>query len=182
MTEPQGTIPINLKLIFDNLFAELHKAKDQEQQNNVQTQILQQILNSTNLTSAYICRWFPKTLQSLVQVEYISEYANHLEQQSDLGEFSTEDLSSFLGRGLMTSDSSPNTASVFNLSLDDPDRQRFLEYGACSVCFAKIWSNDALWGYLEMWESRYERTFTLNEHAIFNYVANKLGEYFANSS
>ncbi len=121
-------------------------------------------------------------MQSLVKVEYISDNANHLERQSDLGEFSTEDLSSFLGRGLITGDSSPNTASVFNLSPDDPNRQRFLEYGACSVSFAKIWSNDALWGYLELWESRYERTFTVEEHTIFNYVATQLGEYFTSSS
>jgi hypothetical protein len=36
-----------------------------------------------------------------------------------------------------------------------------------------------MWGYLEMWESRYSRDFTEQEQAIFHYVANRLGQFLS---
>ena len=180
MVDNQGyNTPNQLQHIFNNLFQQLNQAKTDEQRAEIQTQIIKQMVESTQITSAYICRWFPDKGQSLVTIEYVSEYANHLERESDLGEYITEDLSSILGQALSDGNATLSAANVFNLPLNDPDRQKFLAYGACSICFARIWSDNVLWGYIEMWESRYDRDFTVKEHALFDDIASKLGQSFA---
>jgi|GEM_PF-2677150 len=174
-------MPIQLQNLFDNLFKQLNQAETDAQQAQLKTQIIKEMAEATNLTSAYICQWFPQTGQSMVTTEYISDHANHLERESDLGEYIVEDLSSFFGRGLIDGNPNPDTANVFNLPLYDTDRRHYLEYGACSICMARVWANNVIWGYLEMWESRYEREFTQQDKAIFHYVADQFGNYYTTS-
>jgi hypothetical protein len=175
----QIPFPVNIQYIFDKLFERLDQTTADDERLNIQAQILKAVVDATHLTSAYICRWFTKTSQSMVVVESISKQANHLERQSDLDEYYTEDLTSLLGKWITNPNTDGKHINFYDLPRDDPDRKNYLQYGACSLFFVRIKVDDAIWSYLEMWESRYSREFTAQERAIFHYVANKLGQSFA---
>ena len=62
---------------LDKLFDRLDQTNTYDERFNIQIQILKTIVDATQLTSAYICRWFAETSQSVV-VESISAQANYL--------------------------------------------------------------------------------------------------------
>ncbi len=176
------TTPIHLRVLFDKLFERLANSANEQQQATLKSQILKMLVEVSNLTSAYVCQWHPPQVHSQVVVEFISQNANYLERKSDLWETHEEDLESDLGKLVFSEKTGVDVIHVFDLPHDSIDRQNFLQYGACTVCFARIRVDDNLWGYLEMWESRYNRKFTIEEESLFVYVANKWADYIKISS
>ena len=171
--------PIQLQQVFNNLFNQLNEAETENQQSEIIAEIMKEMVEISHLTSAYICRWFAETLQSVGIVECLSNQANYLECQSDLGKYYTEDPTSNLGKWLANTEVGDNHINLYDLPRTDADRKNYLQYGACSLYHVRIQINKATWGYLELWESRYNRDFTENEQAIFHYVAGQFGKFFA---
>lgn len=176
------TTPIHLRALFDKLFERLANSTDEQQQATLKSQILKMLVEVSNLTSAYVCQWHPQQGHSQVIVEFISHHANYLERKSDLWETHDEDLESDLNKIVFSDNTGVDLVHVFDLPYDDVDRQNYLGYGACTVAFSRIFIDGKLWGFLEMWESRYNRKFTIEEESLFVYVANKWAQYLKASS
>lgn len=126
-----------------------------------------------DVTSVYVCDWQVAEGTSTVLAEYISPKASELEQISDLGRvYNIEDL-------LNKNDTWLSSARSYDYkSLDDAnisatDREQMQEYGAQSVLSIPLWMQGPV-GYIEIWESRFPRQFSLNEIEIVQTIANSV--------
>lgn len=110
-------------------------------------------------TSAYYCDWDDEQMRSVVVAEYYSEEASPEERVSDLGVVYTEEhvMAGVLRGG---------QPQVMRLS--DPDiaadmREHMEKYGGQSTLLLPLIARGSIFGYIEVWESRYERIFTDDE-------------------
>jgi PAS domain S-box-containing protein len=110
-------------------------------------------------TSAYVCRWDEEQQATTVMAEYCSLGASPRERISDLGV-------TYAGETLLAEllqQRQPNTLRLSDPHLTPDWREHLEEYDGKSVLFLPL----VAWGrtlvYIEVWESRYDRTFAENE-------------------
>jgi len=162
----------------DAILKELYQTKDQGERTQLHTRILQLIVQTTKITSAYLCQLNRETSQSVCIADYIGDKANILERQSDVGVYYDEIPTSILG-GWVINETSLDKAIDFNqLPSDDPDRVDYLRYGARTVYLKRIVVQNQTWGYLAMWESRYSHRFKDDDIALFSYIASEIAKAY----
>jgi GAF domain-containing protein len=110
-------------------------------------------------TSAYICEWKEETLTSTVIAEYFGPDASVKEQISDLGVSYTEEdtMAPFLSRGI------PRTFKLSSPEITAAERRHLEEFGGKSGLVLPLITQERVIGYIEVWESRSERTFSQDE-------------------
>lgn len=126
--------------------------------NRVLSLLAELIVNTIDVTSAYICSYDPDTKISTVLADFVGNNASEKEKKSDLGEsYQYND-----GFDEMKND------GIDQYHADDPyiteeERQHFLEYGCQSVLLIKLKLFGEINGFVEIWESRRRRVFTQKE-------------------
>ncbi|MGB9723631.1 MAG: GAF domain-containing protein [Chloroflexia bacterium] len=109
-------------------------------------------------TSAYVCDWNAEKKESTVIAEYMGPEASPREQVSDLGTTYREDfLAWILERGR------PYTVRLSDPNLPSSEREHLEQYGGNTVLLLPLLARGRAIGFIEVWESRYSRTFTEDE-------------------
>lgn len=182
MTHTQSIIPQHILDRSTRLFNKLGSGTTQTEQQAIYEQILQMLVDSTHLTSAYLCKWEAAILQSVIIAEYISTDANYFECKSDVGIYYDEDPHSIVGRWVAKDDLDEKQINFYDLPPGDPDRLTYLKFGARSIYFSRIRVNSETWGYIELWESRYNHMFNLEQRAIYQYISQQFANYLSVSA
>ncbi len=110
-------------------------------------------------TSAYIATWDAQTRTSTAVAECYTSDSSAKETVSDLGMV-------YSNEAYVTPELMQGHAYAVNLS--DPDlapstREYITAYGGKSVLFVPLMAREHFLGYVEIWETRYERYFSLDE-------------------
>ncbi len=134
------------------------------------SRIARQFNDAVGATSAYICIFDDETRYSSVASEYISPQAHELEQQSDLGvqyfeEAQEDEFLAMMKTGQHLVD------QVDNPALIEEDRAHMIQFGAKSILFIPLSVKGESIGFVEVWESRERREFTLEEIALCHSIA-----------
>lgn len=177
MVHTESVIPQHILDTSTLLFHKLASINTQAEQLDVYEQILQMLVESTHLTSAYLCKWEVTTLQSVIIAEYIGTDANYFEHQSDLGIYYDEAPHSVIGKWIAKEHSDEKQINFYDLPPDAPDRLTYLKFGARSIYFSRIRIDGDTWGYIELWESRYNHTFNLKQRAVYQYISQQFANY-----
>ncbi len=133
------------------------------EQEEVLSQIVEQMALTIDATSAYVCIVDTNTKMSTVLAEYIGEDACEAENKSDLGVVYEEYDPGFLVQ--MEADM-VTTSHVDDPELIDREREDLLGFGAKSVMYVPLLYQRKLLGFVEIWESRRVRDFTPEEIAL----------------
>jgi two-component sensor histidine kinase len=123
------------------------------------TTLTREAVHLLEATSAYVCRWNETQRTTTVIAQHSSPHASLREQSSNLGTAYTKDIS--VPEQLRDS-------PFYTLRASDPDlplnwRNHLELHGGQSALFLPLTSWRGTQAYLEVWESRYDRTFTENE-------------------
>ena len=109
-------------------------------------------------TSAYLCDWNEERKESTVVAEYIGPEASPRERISDLGvTYSDPFIAQILERG------QPSTMRLSDPRLPPSEREHLEQYGGNTVLLLPLLARGRAIGFIEVWESRYERIFTEDE-------------------
>lgn len=132
------------------------------------------INESVDATSTYIARWDASQGLATVIAEYISPNANDKEQISDLGYAYERQLYD----NLYEWDNNPQDYRITRS--DDPNlsyeiRSHMEQYGGKVTVEIPIYVVDECIGSIEVWESRFLRTFNKGELDLIQTIANQLG-------
>jgi diguanylate cyclase (GGDEF)-like protein/PAS domain S-box-containing protein len=125
--------------------------------------ICEQLCLVADATSAYIVNLDIELKKAEVVAEYISDQACEAEQESDLGAVYDVIDTRYL--------SAMEAGEPWVDRIDDPDlpgkdRRHLVEYGAKSVVYVPMKVGSRIRGVAEVWESRRNRDFTMNEIAL----------------
>ncbi len=117
-----------------------------------------QVGQAVDASSAYICSWDEQALLSTVLAEWIGPGAVGPERESDLGV--TYDMHDFptTCRALQQKQILMMRAS--DPDLDPADRASASQFGWRSFLIVPLLVRENVIGYIELWETRYEREFT----------------------
>ena len=133
-------------------------------------QIVKQLVNAIDVTSAYICSFDPERLTILTLANHFGEAASELERLSDTGtEYYLPDDSPELEKILVAG--TPNIRHVDNETINEADKAHFEKYGAKSVLTIPMVYHDEPIAFVALWEGRYKRPFTEDEIALCNDIA-----------
>lgn len=126
--------------------------------------------DAIDATSAYVCDWDAERMTITILSEYISPKASQREQASDLG------VTYHVGEAHMEKLLHPQRYWVSHYS--DPDMPDHImavmeTYGAKSILYAPMTVQDEVIGYIEIWETRYERQFTQREIDLIKAIAQR---------
>lgn len=121
--------------------------------------LCREIVNLLHATSAYVCDWKEDQQATTAIAEYYSEAATRRERISDLGVTYTGE--SFVASFLQTG--KPFAIKVSDPFLPEDEREYLQAYDGKSVLYIPLVYRNTVLGYLEIWESRYERDFTQEE-------------------
>ncbi len=109
-------------------------------------------------TSAYICDWNEERKESTVIAEYMGTEASPRERVSDLGmTYSDTFIAKVLERGR------PYTMRLSDPDLPPAEREHIEYFGGNTVLLLPLLARGRAIGFIEVWESRYDRTFTEDE-------------------
>jgi len=130
--------------------------------NEVMTHLAEQLAHALDATSTYIIDYDHDNQSSTVIAEYFSASASADEIVSDLGQPFYFDKST---RKLLTSLLDGNACHGFLVDGHDPLisddlRKNYQKYGAQSVLIVPMHISGAPIGFIEIWDTRRERTFT----------------------
>ena len=120
-------------------------------------------------TSAYISDWIDVGHSCQIIAEYYGPDASAKERVSDMGvvydgmEYMADMLETGQPRAIIASD--PN--------LSEEERRELEEYGGNSVLYLPLSSRGHNLGYVEVWDSGRERTFTSEERLLAQYLTNQ---------
>ncbi len=133
----------------------------------VMVAVCREVANLLGATSAYICDWDRERRQVIVIAESYTPEASPAERVSDLGAIYSEkeDVSSWLSR------EHPHTVHVGDPDLAPEEREHLERYGGKAVLYLPLIARGEISGYIEVWESRYERTFTEEEVLLGQHLA-----------
>lgn len=126
--------------------------------------------DAIDATSAYVCDWDAERMTSTVLSEYISPKADEREQVPVLGMTYQADKAyaqqlRHPQRHWVSYDSDPDIpADVI---------QKMNAHGAKSILYAPMTVQDEVIGYIEIWETRYERQFTRREIDLIQAIAQR---------
>lgn len=130
------------------------------------TTILQRLAEAmgrvTNATSVYISHWEPESQKSTVLAEYYGPEASTQEKISDLGvtyHMPTDFPCAFQAiqevKSLILHRNDPKISTTEN--------EHLMNYGANAILIVPVIGNSGVVGTAEVWESRYERQFLVEE-------------------
>lgn len=133
----------------------------------VSTLDLQEIMNTLcreavqllRTTSAYICDWDERQQETTVVAEFYGPEALAGERVSDLGVSYPE--KDHLDNWLRLD--RPYTICRSDANLSDHEQQQLAFYDGKSILYLPLMARGRILGYMEVWESRYERIFTGDE-------------------
>jgi GAF domain-containing protein len=130
--------------------------------------IVQSMASMLDATSVYVCRWDKESQRTTVVAECYGPDAAAKERVSDLGATYEE---TWVGEWLEQSHA--RMFRLGDLGLPPGWREHLLQYGGKSVLFLPVvfWGRSTM--YVEVWESRYERTFTDSEVLLAQGLANQ---------
>ncbi|MBN1956314.1 MAG: GAF domain-containing protein [Anaerolineae bacterium] len=120
--------------------------------------LARQVGRMLDVSSAYICDWDRETAQTTVLAEWIGPRATGLERESDLG--MTYDLSQFPTTLRALEEKQPLFVRSSDPTLDPPEQVGAEQYGWKSFLIVPLVSQDRVIGYIELWETEWEREFT----------------------
>jgi PAS domain S-box-containing protein len=148
--------------------------------NTVLTRLALAIGEAVDATSVYICDWHEENNQSTILAEYYSAHAAAKERVSDLGhtyfldkDFD-DDLTWLLNR-------EPIVTHIDDVNLKVFERQHMQQYDGRSILTVPLIVKDSIVGYVELWESRQRRDFTILEIAIAQGIAQHAAIALANA-
>jgi GAF domain-containing protein/two-component sensor histidine kinase len=130
--------------------------------------IAEQMGQTVDATSAYICTYESETMASTVLAEYIGPQACPQERVSDLGVTYVEDDMDYL-ETLQTG--KVDIAHVDSPDLAESDRLQMRLYGVQTMLYIPLLIRGRLIGFAELWESRRRREFTPEEIALCQHIA-----------
>jgi PAS domain S-box-containing protein len=132
--------------------------------------LAEQMVQALAVTSAQICDWQPEEETSTVLAEYFTPHVSTAERISKLGLTyyplkELEQLGAWLQRGQM-----------MLIHTDDPDlskteRNHLKQHGGLSLLFIPFLVKGEVTGFVQLWESRCRRNFTLDELALCQAIA-----------
>ncbi len=131
----------------------------------IMTNLAAQLCQAVNATSTYICDYDPKTMTSRVLANNFSPEACAQEKASFIGEIYQEDHDPILIAG------EPEQYHVDDPQLSKDDRDHFITYGAKSVLTLPAQFLGRTYGFVEIWESREKRTFSVEEIQLLQNIA-----------
>ncbi len=109
-------------------------------------------------TSAYVCDWNGEKRESTVIAEYVGTEASPRERIPDLGVTYSD---SFIARVL--EDGRPYTMRLSDPHLPPAEREHIEYFGGNTVLLLPLLARGRAIGFIEVWESRYDRIFTEDE-------------------
>ncbi|MBN1484021.1 MAG: GAF domain-containing protein [Chloroflexia bacterium] len=131
--------------------------------------VCREAVNLLQVTSAYVCAWDEARGETTVQAEFFGPEASERERISDLGEIYPEQ--EHLGQWLHFD--KPYMARLSDSKLTAHERQEMEKYDAKSILYLPLAARGHVFGYLEIWESRYERAFDRDEILLGQNLANQ---------
>jgi diguanylate cyclase (GGDEF)-like protein/PAS domain S-box-containing protein len=135
----------------------------------VLTRIAEQMAKTLAGTSAYILLFEKEKMKVQVLAEYITQQACAAERISDLGESYgieyDENLLDCLQAG------KTDIAQVNDPDLAETDLEHMRKYGAKTILYIPLQVKGELVAYAELWESRFQRTFTKAEISLCQGIA-----------
>lgn len=121
---------------------------------------LEEICTTVDATSAWLLQYDAKRSISTVVAEFTAPTANDSERQSDLGEEYPESIHPITIQWLLNSPE--DDYFVFQITDLPTDSLAFLEYFQDDIktaLFIRICNQSTVWGYIEIWESRYQKDY-----------------------
>jgi GAF domain-containing protein len=141
--------------------------------------ILEQICLHLGMTSAYMMRHdFERKMSTLVS-QYISTISNSDELDAYPGETFWEEEFPTTMRWLKADTAHPHVVHADELSSDDPELAEYNESDIKTAVFFKLFVEEQVWGYLELWNSRRKREFTQDELGYGEQICAKLSATIA---
>lgn len=131
--------------------------------------IAEQMGRAISASSAYLCAYDQEAKTSTVMAEYISVDACEQEQQSDLNQIYRMDEFPDTIKHLRA-----NQIAVMHVDephLSVPERKHMLKYGARSRLTIPLQVGGQVVAYADLWESRWKRTFSSDEIALCQGIA-----------
>ena len=177
-----------LREILNQRYRELHilsqlskKISSSLQLATILPEIAELTCTALNTTSAYVCDVDFVSDTTTVLSDYLSPDAVPQEQTSDIGvTYSlTEDFPSFLD--WLKNPEAPLLNYMDDENLDETERKHMIEYGALSTAVVPLIVKGKVWGYLEVWESRYKRHFTDQDIQLLQTIASRVAAAVANA-
>lgn len=168
-------IPSNIMSRLDNLYEQAMQVESRNERYKIHSLMLQIAVEATQLTSAYLAQWDAQNRSSQVVAEFISKQSNVKERQSDLGETYPEPDDTTLP--LWMAGENPPTRKVFVYDLSEKiNYEEYLKYGAGTILYVAVKSGGRSWGYMELWESRYNRDFRADESRLYQTIADYIAK------
>ncbi len=130
--------------------------------------IAEQMGQSIDTTSAYICCWKAATQTCTVLAEYFGPQACEQERISDMGVTYQEDHIQFLER---LNAGQPDTSHIDDPDLFEGERDHMQQYGAQTALFIPLLTRGQVIAFAELWESRRQREFTTEEIVLCQSIA-----------
>ncbi len=128
-------------------------------------------------TSAYVCEYGDGGKTTTVIAEYYGPEASERERVSDVGV-------AYLDQEYMGAWSdlySPHKAQIGDLRLPPQQREEMERYDAKSILYFPLIARGRVFGHVEVWESRYERTFGEDEVLLGQNLSSQAGVAIENA-
>lgn len=122
-------------------------------------EILEALGIHLDVTSVWLCQHDPAQQVSLVVGEYRSSYASALESQSDLFTLYDETSNPEQLAWLKGETHAPRVIQVNQMSYSNPEKREYIVNGVRSLLILPVYDEADLWGYIELWETRHNRSF-----------------------
>jgi methyl-accepting chemotaxis protein len=124
-----------------------------------------------NATSAYACEWDKEQQTVTVVAEHYGPEASSRERVSDLGVSYHESTRIIESMGL----DRPLATRLSDPDLCDEEREELEKYDGKSTLCLPLTARGHIFGYLEVWESRYDRPFTEGEILLGQNLVSQAG-------
>ncbi len=140
-----------------------HSLGTQAELEAAQRAVIKFAVDSADMTSGYLLKHNPQTGISTLLLNYISSRARPLERTSeDVGDDWDEHDYPLVLAWLQLPNPPIREKHRDEFDLSHPEIQELVQFGIQSALNIPVMGDGKLWGYAELWESRYRRYFEMD--------------------
>ena len=147
-----------------------------EQRDRMRDNMIRLLLRTFDASSIYICSHDNESHATIVRNEFIDSRAKQHNLTTDLGEtYDEAHMGNFLG-WMYSPDPEPLIVDMNQVDLSDPEYIEYAPYDLETVIYAVLHRGDDVWGYVEIWDSRKNRTFNVAQIDKLKKIVNAIND------
>ncbi|MEM9953140.1 MAG: GAF domain-containing protein [Chloroflexota bacterium] len=151
-------------------------SKSIEQRHRMRDNMMRLAVRVFDATSAYLCKHDFEQQVSIVLNDYISSPQSKIATGFDVDNIYPEGDMPHHTAWLYSDEPQPYILKPTELDSNGAEYAEYAPHNVMSVIFAPIHYDASLWGYLEIWDSKRERTYTEKQFERLSKIASAISD------